>query len=152
MDQIIDHKAESERIIFENDELMLLPDFMWFDLSKIDQLYIIAIFKDNSLRSIRDLNKSHLKMLKNVEKEISNIISTNYPSAENKFSVFFHYCPTFYRLHLHISVQEIDCHPSRVHFLSTVIQNIELIDDYYQKVSLLYEISENRELYQLIKQ
>ena len=35
----------------------------------------------------------------------------------------------------------------RAHLLSTVIQNIELMPDYYQKATLLFAVAENDPLY-----
>ncbi|EGZ16014.1 hypothetical protein PHYSODRAFT_316123 [Phytophthora sojae] len=61
---------ESERIIYEDanprDGFILLPDFKWSNPANLESLYCLAIVHDRSLRSIRDLTASHVKLLQNI--------------------------------------------------------------------------------------
>ena len=53
--------------------------------------------------------------------------------------VYFHYPPTFYRLHIHImnlGLESLSCIVERCHDLNMVIQNLAIKSDYYQTVSL----------------
>lgn len=88
-------KKESERIVFEDPDpktgFILLPDFKWTDTTKVlfsqvyrslslsevshtifaglpqlDSAYCLAIVNDRSLRSLRDLDASHLPLLRNI--------------------------------------------------------------------------------------
>ncbi|VEL25172.1 unnamed protein product, partial [Protopolystoma xenopodis] len=56
---------------------------------------------------------------------------------ENQILAYFHYPPTFYRLHVHYAHVDAACeHGTRVgraHLLYDVIQNLELDGDYYAK-------------------
>ena len=146
---IFNHTAEeSKRIEYESDSFVLLPDFCWEDLSNTERIYLLAIVKDKNLRSIRDLNGSHLPILYEIKKQVTYCLGNTFKQNMNEISMFFHYHPSFYQLHLHITKKDnIDCHHSRYHPLSQVIQNIELVEDYYQKATLHYTIDENSKLY-----
>lgn len=69
MYNILDKKTESERIVFEDSDptkgFVLLPDLKW-DGIQVENLYLVAIVHDQSLRSIRDLNGKHLGLLENI--------------------------------------------------------------------------------------
>ena len=66
---ILEKKCEAERIVFEdsNEEsgFILLPDMKW-DRKDLNSLYLQAIVHKHDTKSLRDLNKSHLPLLKNI--------------------------------------------------------------------------------------
>ena len=69
MYNILEHKTESERIVFEDCDqetgFILLPDLKW-DAKQIEDLYLIGIAHCRDIKSIRDLNAKHLPLLKNI--------------------------------------------------------------------------------------
>lgn len=69
MYNILDKKTESERIVFEDPDpkkgFILLPDMKW-DGIQAENLYLVAIVHDKSIRSIRDLTEKHLELLENI--------------------------------------------------------------------------------------
>lgn len=69
MYNILEKKTESERIVFEDPDpstgFILLPDLKW-DGIQMENLYLVAIVHDKSLRSIRDLTEKHLGLLENI--------------------------------------------------------------------------------------
>ena len=66
---ILEKKCEAECIVFEdsNEEsgFILIPDMKW-DRKDLNSLYLQAIVHKHDIKSIRDLNKSHLPLLKNI--------------------------------------------------------------------------------------
>ncbi len=72
MYNILEHKAEVDRIIFEdaNPEtgFILVPDLKWNE-QQLSDLHVTAIVNTRGISSIRDLQKDHLPMLKNVAKK-----------------------------------------------------------------------------------
>ena len=44
---------------------VLLPDLKW-DQKQLENLYLVAICHVHGIKSLRDLNKSHLPLLKNI--------------------------------------------------------------------------------------
>jgi len=135
---IIDHKAEKESIIFEDDNIIIIPDWKWNH--NLRELHILGIYKDKRLRSIRDLDSSHLKMLKDSIQTGCHIISHHYGFKLDNILTFFHYHPSTWQLHVHfMNVFDKKTRSAtlpRAHPSSLVIQNLELIDDYYKKIKL----------------
>lgn len=68
IDNILDHKAELDRIVFEDPDpetgFVLLPDLKWG--GQINSLYLLAICHKRSIKSLRDLKAEHLPLLKNI--------------------------------------------------------------------------------------
>lgn len=137
--------ATGEIIYKETDDYFLMPDFKWDQ--QPNHLYLLVLFKDLTLKSIRDLNQSHLNMLNRVSEDISQYISDQYNLDRNKFRMFFHYQPSAWQLHLHI--QHIDSLITkttmicRAHLLSDIVRNICLKDDYYKTATLECIITES---------
>lgn len=69
MYNILDHKSETERIVFEDSDpnigFILLPDLKW-DGKTLETLYLVGIVHCKGLKSLRDLNDSHLPLLRNI--------------------------------------------------------------------------------------
>lgn len=66
---ILEKKAEVERIVFEDEDpvngFVLLPDIKW-DQKQLENLYLVAICHKHGIKSLRDLDRSHLPLLKNI--------------------------------------------------------------------------------------
>lgn len=69
MYNILEKKAEVERVVFEDSDpatgFVLLPDLKW-DQKQTENLYLVAICHTHGIKSLRDLNQSHLPLLKNI--------------------------------------------------------------------------------------
>ena len=69
MYNILEKKAETERIVFEDADadtgFVLLPDMKW-DQKQLENMYLVAICHKRALKSLRDLDGSHLPLLKNI--------------------------------------------------------------------------------------
>ncbi|KAM0672784.1 hypothetical protein CWI42_051680 [Ordospora colligata] len=89
----------NERVLYEDSEIMIVPDYKW-NLESKATLHILAIFKDQNLRTIRDLNSPDI--LIRAHKNILNTLATYFGLGEPDVFLFFHYRPTYFRLHLHI--------------------------------------------------
>lgn len=133
---IIDHKSESENIIFEDTNFIFIPDYKWDN--NLKNLHILGIFKDKSLNSIRDLNKNHIEMLEKCIIDGRKIIKEKY-NIDNLI-IYFHYRPSVWQLHIHFMNIETDNKESfvlpRAHLGSTVIQNLKNDSSYYSNANL----------------
>jgi len=67
---ILEKKAEVERVVFEDTDavtgFVLLPDLKW-DQKQLENMYLVAICHTHGVKSLRDLNRSHLPLLKNIQ-------------------------------------------------------------------------------------
>lgn len=119
----------------------------------LSNLYLLAIVKRPDLRTIRDLNASHLPLLKEMRVHIYRVIFDTYQIPATSLRCFFHYMPTFFRLHLHVSHVDYEApgiHIGHAHFLEDVINNIsEFADDYYQRKTITLILGQGRELTEL---
>ena len=89
-------------MIYENDDFMLSKDWK-FDDGDLETLYCLALVKQKDLYTLRDLNKSHIPMLKNIRDESLKAIEEKFGVNRQSIRVFFHYTPTFYHLHVHFA-------------------------------------------------
>jgi m7GpppX diphosphatase len=134
---IIDHKSESENILSETDNLIIIPDYKW--TKNLDDLHILCIFKDKSLFSVRELTNIHIPLLEEAIKIGSQTIKEKYGINQDSLIMYFHYHPSVWQLHLHYMRFDSKSHSfslPRAHSINSVIQNLKLDTDYYKKVEL----------------
>jgi m7GpppX diphosphatase len=151
----LDHKKESERIVYEDadDEegFILLPDIKWDGVSP-NTLYLQAIVRTDKLKSLRDLTGAHRKMLENIREKSLEVIKGKYGLEAGKLRLFLHYQPSFYHLHIHVNhVANVNqaIEAERAHLLDHVIENLKLVPDYYQRASLTFPVKKDSELYKI---
>jgi m7GpppX diphosphatase len=151
---ILEHKKESERIVFEDsDKFILLPDMKW-DGTTIENMYLQAIVHQHGIKDLRDLNGTHLPLLQNVKDLSYQAIEKKYGLKRSQVRAFLHYPPSFYHLHVHFTHirYQVPGFPERNHLLEQVIENLKLDSDYYKKVSIQCVIKRNDPIYELVKQ
>ncbi|XP_043217674.1 m7GpppX diphosphatase-like isoform X1 [Amphibalanus amphitrite] len=141
---ILEHRSEQERIVCEDADpetgFVLVPDLKW-DGESLESLYLQALVHRRGLRSIRDLTADHLPLLRNIRDRGCEAIEKKYGVPASELRVYFHYQPSYYHLHVHFTSVQFDApgtHVGKAHFLSTVINNLELVPDYYQRATLTY--------------
>ncbi|GCB64135.1 m7GpppX diphosphatase [Scyliorhinus torazame] len=155
---ILEKKAEVERIIYENpdpqDGFLLIPDLKW-NQKQVDDLYLIAICHRRGVKSLRDLTAEHLTMLQNILQEGQVAISKRYNTPQSQLRIYFHYQPSYYHLHIHFTALSYDAPGSmveRAHLLSSVIENLQTDPEYYQKRTLTFALKADDPLLQSFKE
>lgn len=150
---ILDKKKEQDRILFEDPDpvngFVLLPDSKW-ELGGgglQSTLYCLAIVNRRDLLSIRSLTGEHLALLQNILEKGCETIMERFKVPREKLRIFFHYHPTFYHLHVHFCHLQFDNPVPDVQMLQTVIENIQLVPNYYQKVSLMVKVRTTLDIY-----
>lgn len=150
---ILDHVSEVDRIVFEDPDpfngFVLLPDMKW-DQKNLADLYLVVIVNQRGIKSLRDLNETHLPLLNNILVKGKQTITAKYGLQEDQLRVYIHYQPSYYHFHVHFTSLSFDAHGSyceRAHLLSSVIQNIQMFPKYYQNSSLSFPLTVNQDLY-----
>ncbi|KAF9407825.1 hypothetical protein HW555_012281, partial [Spodoptera exigua] len=145
---ILEGKSEQDRVVYDNkcekDGFVLVPDLKWDGLTK-ETLYLLAIVRRRGIKSLRDLDDSHLPLLKRVRDEGKKKIFEKYNVPASQLRVYLHYQPSFYHLHIHFTYLRHEApgiYAEKSHLLDTVIDNIEMKPDYYQKATLPFTIRE----------
>lgn len=152
---ILFHGKESESVLYHDKDpqngFVLLPDMKW-DRISMDALYLMAIVQRTDISSVRDLNSSHIDFLKSLQVRVKRLANETYGVAEDELRVFIHYQPSYYHFHIHVVRVT---HPGlgdginagRAILLDDVIENIQLVSDYYQQRTLTYVLGENHKLW-----
>lgn len=155
---VLDHKKEQDRIIIEDLDpvigFVFLPDLKWNGID-IETLYCSAIVLDRTIKSIRDLCDHHLPLLENIRTKCLNAIEEKYSIKPSQIRAYFHYQPSYYHLHVHFNYLKYDAPGilcDKAHLLDSVIDNIKLMPNYYQKATLNFVARANDKLYIAFKE
>ena len=103
---------------------------------------ILIVFKDCTLQSLRDLRQKHVKLLLHIRKKVTALLKADPVKygihsidlqKNNKIEFYFHYWPTVFQLHAHVSIndnrQKLCC---RCHDFKHIIRNLMISDTYYE--------------------
>ncbi|XP_018324631.1 m7GpppX diphosphatase [Agrilus planipennis] len=153
---ILEHKAETDRIICEDTDpeigFVLVPDLKWN--GSVETLYLLALIKKRGIKSLRDLKQEHLPLLRNIKQKCTEAIKSKYGLDTTQLRIYLHYQPSFYHLHIHFTYLRHEAPgitTERAHLLANIISNIELLPDYYQKVTIPFVVRESDKLYEKLK-
>ena len=98
-----------------------------------DARYLV-IFKNIKLKTIRDLRSEHVKLLLAIHDKVREWLCSRH---KNTFHLFFHYMPSVFQLHLHVTSKMQYINRNRAHFLTRVISNIQKNSQHYAEALLL---------------
>uniref|UniRef100_W8B4G5 m7GpppX diphosphatase n=1 Tax=Ceratitis capitata TaxID=7213 RepID=W8B4G5_CERCA len=135
---ILEHRQETDRIVYEDSNpekgYILLPDLKW-DGKTLETLYLLAIVHKHNIKSLRDLNDSHLPLLYNLRDGISKAIEKRYGLCYSQLRMYFHYQPSFYHLHLHINPVRGDApdYYQRATLPFVLFEGCKLLDEFEEK-------------------
>lgn len=111
MDNILDHTAEVDKIIYEDPDnetgFMMLPDLKWD--GELQSLHVLFLSR-KKLKSLRDLSGDDLPMLKKMKEKGSEVLQQKYNVLPSHLRMYIHYQPTFYHFHVHCTylMQELN--------------------------------------------
>lgn len=137
---ILQGVSEQESVLYSDEDpksgFVLLPDMKW-DRRSLSSLYLVAIVRDDSLKTIRDLTKQHIPLLRKIQAAGAHVARDTFglPPASKDGSAtplrcFLHYMPTYFHLHVHLLSANFTSHPGalvgQAHLLEDVISLLEL--------------------------
>jgi len=112
--------------------------------------FYLCIVRSLHLKSLRDLNASHLSLLKGLQAACLAAIEEKHGLARTDVHAYFHYQPSFFHLHVHFRALGAAADPNlvtaREYPLSEVIDNIEICSDYYQRRTLTFASIDHEDL------
>ena len=167
IDAVCSLEKERERNLHACDAFVVNVDTKWsthgpFDADRATwrgadwtrDLYLLAISKDASLKSMRDLRgPAGAGLCRAMRAALLRCAADVYGVPATKLRVFFHYQPQFYRLHAHCTRAEHTnpgCECDRAHLLTTVAANLDLAPDYYARAPLTYKLRLGEKLHGLL--
>lgn len=97
-------------------------------------LRYLVVFKNESLKTLRDLRECHIALLQEVYATVHSWLQSKH---KNKYYMYFHYMPSVFQLHLHVNANVQHINWDRAHLLSTVTSNLRKDSEYYAKALIL---------------
>ncbi|KAF8994468.1 HIT-like domain-containing protein [Cyathus striatus] len=101
VENILTGISEQDKILVTTPDFLILPDMKW-DLKNVTSLYLVALVQDRSIRSIRDLRKKHLHLLKDIRREAEKVVKERWGLGKGSLTMYIHYQPSYYHFHVHI--------------------------------------------------
>lgn len=137
---IINGQSEVENVLYRESDFLITKDLK-FD-GQAENLYLLVIFTDAILLSIRELTGDHISLLERVQQKVRDYCAEHYHLDAAQIKMYFHYHPSYWHLHLH--VQHVNSHIGKSSVfntvkLSDVLNCLRLKSDYYQQASLTIE-------------
>ncbi|VDP12528.1 unnamed protein product [Soboliphyme baturini] len=130
---ILEGRAENDRIIMDEtdpkDGFVLAPDLKW-DGKTLENLYVTAIVRQRGIRS--------------------EAIEKRYDVRRSSLRIFLHYQPTYYHLHVHfthLKSETMSQSAGKAILLDDVIDNVQLLSDYYATKTMHFVLKTNDPLY-----
>jgi len=163
VDDIIAGREEADKVLHRDDSgsfgYMIMPDMKW-NLETVSDLYLLALCTSSSIKSLRDLRKVHVPVLKNIKDEATRIVKARWTNEGKDISLrmFTHYQPSYYQFHIHIVNAN---HPmgfgmavGQAHLLDDIISLLELDPDdgpsIIERMTFTYGLGEQHGLYPLL--
>lgn len=120
--------VESDRVLFKNEDYIVLPDMKW-DGKSIESLYCCCIVYDESISSIRDLNSNHIEYLERIQESLLKEVSDKYDGiTRDKLRLYVHYQPTYYHFHIHVVNVDFTGLPGSMNVGKAILLN-DVIED-----------------------
>lgn len=147
-DLIANKEMRNETIFVDTDELLLCKDIH----PGLDDRYLL-IFRDKSLKTIRNLEGRHVGLLLRAQNVVRSFLQSMRENNKNWY-IFFHYTPSVFQLHAHVSTLRHNLDNSRKHPLACVIRNLQKDGNYYKTAMIMTPLCrglKNLNLYTSIK-
>ena len=107
-----------------------------------DSRYLV-IFKDPSLHTIRDLRARHIQVLKDVVAFLKTWLPRQEPACHSNYLMYFHYMPSVFQLHMHVSMRK-SSDSCRAHHVHNIVRNLSQNEAWYRDALILYSTSKSR--------
>ena len=108
IDAIVSGQSEAEKVLFRSPPeadpfgFLILPDMKW-DLANLTSLYLVALMLLPDIKSLRDLNCSHLPLLRSIRREAARAVKDRWGLEATELRLFVHYQPSYCALRIFIS-------------------------------------------------
>ncbi|KAF5377947.1 hypothetical protein D9615_006755 [Tricholomella constricta] len=86
--------SEQNKVLYSSPDFMILPDMKW-DLKTISSLYLVALVQDRSIRTLRDLRRRHVSLLKAIRREGERVVQEKWALGKGSLRMYVHYQPSY---------------------------------------------------------
>ena len=124
-----------ELVYVDQDDFMLCRDIH----PGTDQRYLV-VFKDLTLQTIRDLRQTHVDLLETVTEKVNVFLREHHRDNCQDYRIFFHYTPSVFQLHAHVSIPGQHNQSTRIHPISSLIRNLRKSSLWYHNALILISL------------
>lgn len=156
---VIQGLQEKEHIKLDTEDFILLPDterinrYSNTNIKKSPQpvtMNWLAIVKDDSIETMRDLRGQHVHMLENMRDSCLMKIQEETGINPEEIMVYVHYHPSVYHLHVHFAYPYMQYNHRdiyRIHSINTIIENLKMDPNYYALANIQVSVTKDGPLY-----
>eukprot|EP00049_Salpingoeca_infusionum_P026793 m.27954 g.27954 ORF g.27954 m.27954 type:complete len:322 (-) comp8999_c2_seq1:45-1010(-) len=134
---VLDGVCEADRVVLRDEDskigFVLAMDMKWDGTHPERDLYGQAIPHVRGIRTLRDLRKAHVPLLRNMNDQCRQALSARFGVPKSRIYGFVHYYPSYFHFHVHFVVHTAGASKSagRTHLLDEIILNLEQDSKYY---------------------
>ncbi|THH17308.1 hypothetical protein EW146_g3476 [Bondarzewia mesenterica] len=165
VEDILSGHSEAEKVLFRSPAsespdqgFLILPDMKW-DLTTVSSLYLVAIALSKSIRSLRDLNRTHIPLLKAIRREARKAVKEGWGLEHSEIRCYVHYQPSYYHFHVHIVnanyIGLTGMAVGQAHLLDDIISMLELDSEsgpsILQRMTFSYGLGEQHGLFEQMR-
>ncbi|GBN35562.1 m7GpppX diphosphatase [Araneus ventricosus] len=143
------NSSDEDKILYKDsgasNSFVLLKDDVEKCLCTSTHFRAKAVASQKDLLSLRCLSAADLPFLIKLQKKCLEELSAKYEVPVSKIESYITYPPTSFPFHVFFETVEKDSSipVEKAHSLTTVISNLQLIPDYYQRITLTYSLPES---------
>jgi hypothetical protein len=152
INELLFNKSEESLVLKRTSKWVITKDIIWKDTDP-SNFYILAI-PLKQIKTIRELTQEDIPLLEELKTECE-LIAKTYGINKTKLYMYFHYHPSYYQLHLHVSIidhQSLETNYYRHIFLDDVIDGLNKDSKYWFNSTLKFELLSGTKLYKLLKE
>jgi len=155
VENILQGFSEQSKVLYSSPEFLILPDMKW-DLKTLTSLYLVALTQDRTIRSLRDLRKRHVGMLRSVQREAHRIVNEKWGLGKGALRMYVHYQPSYYHFHVHIvntnQTGNLGMAVGQAHLLDDIISLLEMESmdgpGIFERLTLTYGLGDQHGLFE----
>jgi len=160
--KILNQEKEVENILFEDPNpvdgflinvdpkwstrpvLQTTPREQWVGHAGTSELYCLGLSHRRDIRSLRDLRREHLPLLRAMAAKGRKVIREVYGLPDESLRIFVHYPPQYYHFHVHFTNVAVNfgVETERAHLLDDIIDNIERNSEHYATCAITCRMGE----------
>ena len=116
-------------------------------------VHLLCIVTAPSLRCLRDLRSEHVALLEGLQASCLETMRTMWGMRDEDVLIYVNYPPSVYQLHFHVCApfQSAAAYDAfRVHPLATILGNLRLGVDYYERIPLRVPVLVGSDLHTIL--
>lgn len=128
---------DNEIVYLEEDEWLLCKD-----IHQGTDFRMLVLFRDRSLRTLRDLRAEHVPLLRDIDAKVREWLRKTVSVGHfPKYEIYFHYMPSVYQLHAHVCMPGAYYNSMRSHGLQHVMRNLARDSLWYHNALIMFSVN-----------